>query len=439
MRPLFVAAVIVVACGSGLATLLGEQAPASAPSGVTGTDAPPLLRVIPRPPVRERTEADGSAVTDGYAPIPEWAGQTRAPRATRTESVRVEEVASGIGNGFSFHFLPDGRIILSERPGRMRIVGRDGKLSDPIGGLPQLYASGPQGLFEVRPDRNFAANRVIYFGYTVLPPGPAPDPLPRLPGILMIARARLSADDTRLEDVKVLLNAEGINGRLIQARDGTLLVTSGIPAGVGIHSPDWPQPQQLDSLMGKVLRITTDGAIPPDNPFASRSGARPEIYAIGLRDDQGVAVHPDTGKLWTSENGPKGGDEINVIEPGRNYGFPAISYGREYSGKQINGDRAAASGMQQPVYFWTPSIAPSGMTFYTGRQLPAWRGNLFVAAMAGRHLVRLVLDGERVVGEERLLTGLNTRFRDVRDGPDGALYAMTDGPEGKILRLVPPK
>jgi glucose/arabinose dehydrogenase len=398
--------------------------------------APLAAQNPPRPAVRERTEADGSATTDGYAPIPEWAGQTRAPRPSRTEAFRTEVVASGIRGGFSFHFLPDGRMLLSERPGRLRIVGRDGTLSDPVAGLPQMVANGPQGLFEVRPDRDFATNRVIYFGYAA-PMDPPPNPLPRLPGVLTIARARLSNDDKRLEDVTVLLKAEGINGRLIQARDGTLLITSGIPAGVGIHSPEWPQPQQLDSLMGKVLRIRTDGSIPPDNPFAGRPGARAEIFSLGARDDQGVAIHPDTGKLWTSENGPKGGDEINVIEKGRNYGFPVISYGREYSGKQINGDRTSTAGMEQPVYFWTPSIAPSGMTFYTGRVFPAWRGNLFVAAMAGRHIVRLVLDGERVVGEERLLTEMNTRFRDVRDGPDGRLYVMTDGNDGQILRLVP--
>jgi glucose/arabinose dehydrogenase len=390
----------------------------------------------PRPAVRERTDADGSATTDGYAPIPEWAGQTRAPRPARTEAFRTEVVASGIRGGFSFHFLPDGRILLSERPGRLRMVGRDGSLSEPIAGLPPMMANGPQGLFEARPDREFSTNRVIYFGYAA-PLSPVPNPLPRLPGVLTIARARLSADDTRLEDVRVLLKAEGINGRLIQARDGTLLITSGIPAGVGIHSPDWPQPQQLDSLMGKVLRINTDGSVPQDNPFVGRAGARPEIFSLGARDDQGVAIHPDTGKLWTSENGPKGGDEINVIEKGRNYGFPVVSYGREYSGKQINGDRTSAPGMEQPVYFWTPSIAPSGMAFYTGRRLPAWRGNLFVAAMAGRHIVRLVLDGERVVAEERLLVEMNTRFRDVRDGPDGNLYVMTDGNDGQILRLVP--
>jgi len=410
---------------------LGAQKPAPPVTGVAE-------RVVPRPPAREAGAPEtGSTAPDGYAPIPQWLGQTRAARVARTEAFTIQTAVSGIGGGFSFHFLPDGRILIGERPGRMRIAAKDGTLSEPLGGLPELYASGPQGLFEVLPDRDFAKNRLIFFGYTALPAGPRPAILPRLPGLLMIARARLSGDDRRLEDVRVLLSAEGINGRMIQAPDGTLLITSGIPAGVGIDSPDWPQPQQLTSRMGKVLRINTDGSVPSSNPFAARRDALPEIYALGVRDDQGVAIHPQSGKLWTSENGPKGGDEINVIEPGKNYGFPIISYGHEYSGKPINDNRTVEPGMQQPAYFWNPSIAPSGMTFYTGRLFPAWQGNLFVAALAGKHVARLVLDGERVVGEERLLANLDTRMRDVRQGPDGALYVMTDGQDGRILRLVP--
>ena len=410
---------------------LGAQKPAPPVTGVA-------QRVVPRPPAREAGAPEtGSTAPDGYAPIPQWLGQTRAARVARTEAFTIQTAVSGIGGGFSFHFLPDGRILIGERPGRMRIAAKDGTLSEPLGGLPELYASGPQGLFEVLPDRDFAKNRLIFFGYTALPAGPRPAILPRLAGLLMIARARLSGDDRRLEDVRVLLSAEGINGRMIQAPDGTLLITSGIPAGVGIDSPDWPQPQQLTSRMGKVLRINTDGSVPSSNPFAARRDALPEIYALGVRDDQGVAIHPQSGKLWTSENGPKGGDEINVIEPGKNYGFPIISYGHEYSGKPINDNRTVEPGMQQPAYFWNPSIAPSGMTFYTGRLFPAWQGNLFVAALAGKHVARLVLDGERVVGEERLLANLDTRMRDVRQGPDGALYVMTDGQDGRILRLVP--
>jgi glucose/arabinose dehydrogenase len=196
------------------------------------------------------------------------------------------------------------------------------------------------------------------------------------------------------------------------------------------------QPQQLDSLMGKVLRINADGSIPKDNPFVGRAGARAEIYAFGIRDDQGIAIHPKTGKLWLSEHGPRGGDEINEIDKGKNFGFPVIGYGRDYSGKPINGDKTAQAGMEQPVYFWTPDIAPSGIGFYTGRMFPAWDGNLFVAGLVSKDVVRLVLNGDRVVAEERLLADLNTRMRGVTEGPDGALYVLTDGMGGKILRLV---
>lgn len=420
---------------------------AGAPSDVVAAGGPraqrasaaPSQRLVPRPLARDPQAPEGSADPDGHAPIPEWLGQTRAPRPERTADYDVETVVTGVTGGFSFHFLPDGRIILSERQtGAIRIAGAEGRLGDPIEGLPPVLAGGgPQGMFEVTPDRDFATNRRLYFCYAAAQEGQPAEPARRLPGVMMVASGRLSADERRLEEVRILLNAEGIEGRLIQAPDGTLLITSGVPAGVGINSADWPQSQQLDSNMGKVLRIRTDGSIPGDNPFVSRPGARPEIYAYGLREDQGVAIHPETGSLWASENGPKGGDEINVIEKGANYGFPLVSYGHEYSGQPINGGRTSAPGTRQPVYFWTPSIAPSGMSFYTGDRFQAWQGNLFVAALAGQHVVRLVLEGERVVAEERLLTELGTRIRDVREGPDGALYVMTDGRDGRILRLVP--
>jgi glucose/arabinose dehydrogenase len=396
-------------------------------------------RVIPRPPVRT-PPATESAAPEGYAPIPEWAGQTRAPKPAKTAAFDVETFATGIASGFSFHFLPDGRIILSERPGRIKIVGKDGKVSDPIAGLPSnFFAAGGQGLNEAAPDREFAKNRIVYLLYTVLPDGKVPDPPQRSPGILTVASARLSADDKRLDEVKVLLNAEGTGGRLIQAPDGTLFITSTVPAGTGIVSTDWMQPQQFDSNMGKVLRINPDGSIPKDNPFAGRAGAHPEIYALGFRDDQGVAIHPKTGKLWISEHGPRGGDEIDAIEKGKNYGHPVISYGHDYSGKPLGDGRTSASGMEQPAYFWTPDIAPAGMTFYSGKLFPAWQGDLFVGALVGRDLVRLVLSGDRVVGEERLLVDLKARIRGVVQGPDDALYVLVDGNDGKILRLIPKK
>jgi glucose/arabinose dehydrogenase len=409
--------------------------------GVRSAAAQPV-KAAPRPPAQApgppRPE-DGSAAPDGYSPIPEWLGQTRAPRPAKTAAFDVETLAEGLNGAFCFDFLPDGRIIVGERAGRIRIVAKDGKVSEPIDGLPaNLWAHG-QGLTDVRPDRAFAKNRTIYLAYAVLPDGVKMDALPRTPGVLMVASATLSSDDKRIEHLKVLLNAEGTGGRVIQAPDGTLLITSTIPAGIGINAGDWLQPQQLDSDMGKVLRINADGSIPKDNPFVGRASAHPEIYALGFRDVQGVTIHPRTGKLWMSEHGPRGGDEINAVERGKNYGFPVIGYGRDYSGKPINGDKTMQEGLEQPVYFWTPDIAPAGIGFYTGKLFPAWQGDLFVSALAGRSLVRLVMKDERVIGEERLLVDLKSRIRGVSEGPDGALYVMTDGNAGKILRLVPKK
>jgi glucose/arabinose dehydrogenase len=404
----------------------------------TQTPVPSSPRPPAPPPGPPRPE-DGSAAPDGYAPKPMWPGQTRAPLPEKTAAFAVETAAEGLSGAFGFAFLPDGRIIVSERPGRIRIVSRNGNVSEPLAGLPaDLWAHG-QGLFEVRPDRAFAANRRLFLTYTVLPEGANQAALPRSPGVLLVASATLSSDERKIENVKVLLNAEGTGGRLIQAPDGTLFITSTIPSGVGINAVDWPQPQQLTSDMGKVLRINVDGTIPKDNPFVGRADARPEIYALGIRDAQGVAIDPRTGLLWISEHGPRGGDEINAIARGKNYGFPVIGYGREYSGKPINGDKTAQDGMEQPIYFWTPDIAPAGITFYTGKLFPEWQDNLFVSALAGKSLVRLVLKGDRVVGEERLLGDLGARIRGVEQGPDGALYVLTDGTVGRILRLVPRK
>jgi glucose/arabinose dehydrogenase len=396
------------------------------------------IRSVPRPPAAPAgVPAGESAAPDGYAPIPQWLGQTRAPVPSKTAAYEIQTVAEGLMGAFSFNFLPDGRILVAERPGRLRIVGKDGRVSEPLAGLPaNLWARG-QGLFEVRADRAFASNRRLYLTYTALPDGADPSALQRTPGVLLAATATLAADDSRIENVRVLLNAEGTLGRLIQSPDGTLFITSTIPAGFGINAADWPQPQQLDSNMGKILRIGTDGTIPRDNPFVSRTGARPEIYALGFRDVQGVAIHPRTGKLWTSEHGVRGGDEINVVEKGRNYGFPVIGYGREYTGKPINNDKTAQEGMEQPVYFWTPDIAPAGIAFYTGKLFPAWQNDLFVATLVGQRLTRLVLDGERVVAEEHLLTELKSRIRGVNEGPDGALYVLTDGNNGRIIKLLP--
>lgn len=393
-------------------------------------------KTVPRPPAQAPGQAPAgeSAAPDGYQPLPQWLGQTRAPAPAKTEAFTVQTFAEGL-NGAAFQFLPDGRILLGERNGRIRIIGKDGKPSEPLAGMPaDMYATG-QSLFSVQPDRAFATDRTIYFTYAVLPAGADPTKQ-RSPAHVHVARARMSADEKHLEDVKDLVDAEGTGGRVLQANDGTLLVETTVPAGLGILSSEWMQPQQFDSLMGKVLRINTDGTIPKDNPFVATPGKRPEIYALGFRDPQGMAIHPKTGRLWTSEHGPRGGDEINEVDKGKNYGFPVIGYGRDYNGKPINGDKTVQAGLEQPAYYWTPDIAPAGIAFYTGRMFPAWNGNLFVSSLLGRYLVRLVLDGSHVVAEERLLADLNARIRGVHEGPDGSLYVLTDGANGKILRLV---
>ena len=398
------------------------------------------IKPAPRPPApKPGAPSDASATPDGYAPTPQWLGQTRAPYPSKRSTYEVATVAEGLQGAFSFAFLPNGAIIAAERGGKLRIVDTNHALSAPLEGLPaNLFARGGQGLFEVRPDRAFAQNRTLYLTYTVLPDGVDPAAVAGA-GVLVVASARLSDDHKRIENLRVLLNAEGTNGRVIQASDGTLLVTSTVPSGLNLSAMDWQQPQTLDSNMGKVLRINADGTIPKDKPVVGRAGAHPEIYALGFRDSQGLAINPKTGVLWTSEHGPRGGDEINAVHKGKNYGFPLIGYGRDYSGKPINNDRTAQDGLEQPVYFWTPDIAPAGIAFYTGKLFPAWQGDLFVASLIGKSVIRLVLNGERVVAEERLLTEVGARIRGVLDGPDGALYVLTDGNGAKILRLTPKK
>jgi glucose/arabinose dehydrogenase len=417
---------------------------------------------VPRPPsFNDKTRVvarEQEELVDSYTPQPAWAGQTRAPKPAKIAAYDVQTAVQGLFSPWSFAFLPDGRIIVSETSKGWRIVEKDGRKSDYIAGLPLDFSKRAQQVLDVVPDRDFARTRIIYFLYRV-PPKEAGDIGKReedfpihYPQIEMVGRGRLSEDDKRLTDVKVLLNTQGIEGRMIQAPDGSLFIDSGPLAGRGMLSRNWTQSQLPGSLMGKVLHINADGSIPKDNPFIGRADTRPEIWAFGVRDAQSMAFDA-RGRLWTAENGPMGGDELNLIEKGKNYGFPIISYGREYSGELINGGLTAKAGLEQPIYFWTPSPAPSGMTFYTGSLFPEWQGDLFIATMSprfGRKVIRLALketpEGMRVAGEEFLLTELGgTRFRDVKQGPDGALYAMSDvrpsSPEGpdKIFRLVPKK
>jgi aldose sugar dehydrogenase len=344
--------------------------------------------------------------------------------------IRVITVASGLEHPWGLAFLPDGRMLVTERPGRLRIVDADGKLSKPVKGVPEVYAVGQGGLLDVVLDPKFAENHLIYWSYA--------EPEGDIAGTA-VARARLVEEGggaARLEAVQVIFRQQpkvsGPNhwgSRLVFAPDGTLFVTLG-------ERFQRDRAQKLDETLGKLVRINADGSIPKDNPFVGRRDARPEIWSLGHRNVQGAALNPETKRLWTAEHGAQGGDEINIPEAGKNYGWPIISYGRHYSGAKI-GEGTAKPGLEQPIYYWDPSIAPSGMAFYTADRFPAWRGNLFVGSLKFALLVRLELDGTKITHEERLLQDLSERIRDVRQGPDGLLYLLTDNPDGRILRLEP--
>ncbi|MGH6725215.1 MAG: PQQ-dependent sugar dehydrogenase [Pseudolabrys sp.] len=349
-------------------------------------------------------------------------------------NLAVETVAGGLVHPWSLAFLPDGRMLVTERPGRMRIVTRAGQLSPPLAGVPKVYAQRQAGLMDVRLARDFAQNRTIYFCYAEHAEGGG--------GRIAVAHAQLedSGRAPRLVAVTTIFRQRGpasrglnIGCRIVQAPDGNLLVT------LGDHFAAAEMAQTLDNHIGKIVRITPDGKAPPDNPFVGKPGALPEIWAYGLRNAEGLAFNPTDGKLWEQENGPMGGDEINIIEKGKNYGWPVVSYGLNYDGTPVGTGKAQAPGMQEPVWHWTPSIAPSGMAFYTGELFPGWGGSLINGALKFEMLSRLALRGDSVVREERVLHGLHERIRDVRQGPDGALYLLTDNSAGRILRVAPAK
>lgn len=362
---------------------------------------------------------------DDFRPTPAFAGQTRAPRVSGKQPFKVEVVAAGLNRPFGFAFLPSGRMLVTIRPGGMRTVSMDGVVSEPLSGVPALV-NPPRlgGMQDVILDRNFARNRTLYFSYVDSGEGE---------GSLLarIASARLAKNEKSLDQVKVLREGRMLPRRIVQARDGTLLILSAEVASGG------PNPQSLQSLQGKVLRINADGSIPKDNPYLAQADADPALYAIGFRDPQGAVLNPKTGELWIVENAPRGGDELNIVRAGRNYGFPIISYGRENNGNLINGGKTVQEGLEQPLYFWNPSVALSGLIFYTGDKLPGWKNSLFIGGLSGLQLVRLELDGERVVAEEKLLRDRCKRIRDVRQGPDGLIYVATDDANGEILRIGP--
>ena len=416
---------------------LGQQAaPAPAPQQGAPAGAPPQGgRRGGGPPGGGPENGMNTRPANGTGQMPAFAGQTRAPEEKLGVSFEVVTLYEGLQNPWGLAFLPDGRMLVTERPGRLRIVSADGKqVSEPLAGLPPVDARGQGGLLGVAVDPAFQTNRLVYWSYAE----------PRETGNnTAVARGRLSAGATpQLENVQVifhqvpsLVSTLHFGGRLVFNRDGTLFVTLGDRS----ITEGRMQAQRMDGLLGKIVRINSDGSVPKDNPFVGKEGVRPEIWSFGHRNIQAATLHPTTGELWEVEHGTRGGDELNVSRKGKDYGWPTIAYGIEYQGGQITGGVQQREGMEQPRYYWDPVIAPSGMVFYTGTMFPAWRNSLFIGGLGSTNLVRLTLKGEQVTGEERLLQDLQPqreRIRDVVQGPDGALYLLTDSAKGRLLKLV---
>lgn len=341
---------------------------------------------------------------------------------TKQGAIKVETVAGGLDHPWGLAFLPDGRMLVTERPGQLRIVTKDGKTSEPLKGVPEVFAEGQGGLLDVALDPDFAANGLVYLSYSESGEGGAGT---------AVARGKLG--DNGLDDVQVIFRQQpkvdrGLHfgSRLAFSPDGKLFVTLG-------ERFKFAPAQDLGTHLGKVVRINPDGSVPQDNPFVGQKGAKPEIWSYGHRNPQGAAIHPETGKLWENEFGPLGGDELNIPAAGANYGWPVVSWGKHYDGTDIP-DPPTHPEFADAVYHWNPVISPSGMTFYTAGAIPGWKGNLLIGGLSSEAIVRLTLDGEKVTEEERIPMG--TRIRDVRQGPDGAVYALTDEGDGKILRLT---
>ena len=394
--------VLAASCGAN-----GESAPASSQAGA--------------PETRPANNPDQQ---------PAFPGQTRAPGVKTDVALSHSVVASGLTHPWGLALMPDGRWLVTEKPGRLRIITAQGQVGEPVQGLPRVDARGQGGLLDVITSPGFGQDRLIYWSYAE----------PRDGGnATSVARGRLSNDGARVEDVQVIFRAlpvydgdKHFGSSLAFASDGKLFITLGERS----DRPMRAQAQDLGSHMGKTIRINADGSVPQDNPFVGRAGALPEIWSLGHRNPQGIAVQPGTGAVWTVEHGTRGGDEVNLDKPGLNYGWPDAAYGVEYAGGQITGGNTQAQGTEQPVYYWDPVIAPGGATFYQGAMFPGWNGDLLVAGLKEKHIARLVIENNRVVGEERLLTDLGERVRDVAVGPDGAVWAITDEADGKLVRLA---
>jgi glucose/arabinose dehydrogenase len=374
----------------------------------------------------DSTSVEVNAPNSRYAPA--FAGQTRI-RGVRTETQFVTRIVTDqLTNPWGITSLPDGGLLITQKGGQMRIVNGDGVLGGVITGLPAVNASGQGGLLGLCIDPQFESNRLVFWVFSEPVSGGS---------LTSVARGRLSADETSIEDAAVIYRATPSHtgsahygGRILFDRTGHLLVSTGERSDMLTR----PQAQSLSSGLGKIVRITADGRPAADNPFVGQSNARPEIWSLGHRNPQGMAMHPVTGDLWQSEHGPRGGDEINRVQSGGNYGWPTITYGLEYSGQPVGAGIQQRDGLLQPAYYWDPVISPSGMTFYSGTSIPEWENNLFIGSLSGMHIARLVIENNRIVGEERLLVSEQQRFRDITQSRDGALYAVTD--QGRLYRIA---
>jgi glucose/arabinose dehydrogenase len=377
-----------------------------------------------------------SSANDSVAPVetrppnstykPAFPGQTRVAGVKTTTPYEGKIITNDLKNPWGIAVLPDGRFLITQKGGTMRIVSANGQLSDEITGMPSVASQGQGGLLGITLDPQFETNRMVYWVFS--------EPQPQ--NHTAVAKGKLSADEKRIENATVIYRAAPFHnsvlhygGRILFDKTGNLIVSTGERSDLETR----PKAQDLKSGLGKLVRITTDGQAAPGNPFAGRTDALPEIYTYGHRNVQGIAFDPQTGDLWECEFGPLGGDELNLIKPGHNYGWPTITYGLEYSGKTIGQGITQKEGMEQPVYYWDPVLSPSGMTFYTGDNVPEWKNNLFIGGLSSQHIARLVIKDNKVVGEERILANEGQRFRDVAQGKDGLLYAVTDG--GKLYRI----
>ncbi len=419
---LLVGFTFTVACQEQAAKNDDKESPVETPVTETPVTENPTDSTSVLPPVE--TEAPNV----DYKPA--FEGQTRINGVKTKTPYEVQIIAQGLSNPWAVASLPDGRLIITEKKGNLRIVSTTGVVGDAITGFPDVDSRGQGGLLDVVTAPDFNTNRMLYFTLAEFAKNKKDG------SVTAVGKGKLSADEKRIENFEIIFraipyfdNSMHFGSRIVFDKKGNIFVSTGERSDMKTR----PAAQLLDNGYGKIVYITTDGKPVKGNPFISNSNALPEIYSYGHRNVQGLDIHPTTGDLWASEMGPKGGDEINLIKPGKNYGWPTIGYGIEYNGKKVGSGITQKDGMEQPVYYWDPVLSPSGMTFYSSDIIAEWKDNLFIGGLSSKHIARIVLENNKVVGEERLLENENQRFRDVETGKDGALYAVTD--EGRLYRI----